>query len=181
MHFSQVLYLSWPLKYTRTLTFENVCQEHAQLADEAGPESVFEGYYKQLGLLESEDEWHEFMASLRRPLPVTFRVNRGLHSEELVEQCLSRAHHILEPADRDLPFERGARVGRPQRLEWCDGVQLGVDRMVLKTGRSQYVKDLRQWLMLWGTLPSHTGATTSAGVITRQEAQILEKSVTWCV
>ena len=33
-------------------------------------------------------------------------------------------------------------------------------------------------LMLWGTLPSHTGATTSAGVITRQEAQILEKSVT---
>jgi len=49
---------------------------------------------------------------------------------------------------------------------------------VLKTDRSQYVKDLRQWLMLWGTLPSHTGATTSAGVITRQEAQILEKSVT---
>lgn len=130
---------------------------------------MFQGYYQLQGLFESEDEWDVFMESLRRPLPVTFRVNRGLHSEELVEHCLARAQHILEPADRDLPFERGARVARPQRLEWCDGVQLGVDRMVLKTGRSQYVKDLRRWLMLWGTLPSHTGATTSAGVITRQE------------
>ena len=111
---------------------------------------MFQGYYQLQGLFESEDEWDVFMESLRRPLPVTFRVNRGLHSEELVEHCLARAQHILEPADRDLPFERGARVARPQRLEWCDGVQLGVDRMVLKTGRSQYVKDLRRWLMLWG-------------------------------
>jgi hypothetical protein len=101
---------------------------------------------------------------------------------ELVDQCLSRAQHILEPNDRDLPYEHGRKVSRPRRLEWCDGVQLGVDRMVLKTGRSQYVKDLRQWLMLWGTLPSHTGANTSAGVITRQEvASMVPAGVFVCV
>ena len=71
---------------------------------------------------------------------------------------MSSASHILEPRDRDLPWENGAQIARPCKLEWCDGVQLGVDRRVLKSGRSQYIKDLRDWLMLWGTLPSHTGA-----------------------
>ena len=69
-----------------------------------------------------------------------------------MESCLGSAKHILQPRDRDLPFEHGTKVARPQRLEWCDGVQLGVDRLVLKNGRSQYVKDLRQWLMLWVSL-----------------------------
>ena len=45
-----------------------------------GSASIFELYYRAQELLESEDEWNEFMESLRRPLPVTFRVNRGLHS-----------------------------------------------------------------------------------------------------
>ena len=45
-----------------------------------GSSSIFELYYRAQDLLESEDEWNEFMESLRRPLPVTFRVNRGLHS-----------------------------------------------------------------------------------------------------
>jgi hypothetical protein len=67
---------------------------------------------------------------------------------------MSSASHILEPRDRDLPWENGAQIARPCKLEWCDGVQLGVDRRVLKSGRSQYIKDLRDWLMLWGTLRS---------------------------
>ena len=84
--------------------------------------------------------------------PVGPGETRGLVDAELVESCLGSAKHILQPRDRDLPFEHGAKVARPQRLEWCDGVQLGVDRTVLKNGRSQYVKDLRQWLMLWVSL-----------------------------
>ena len=140
-----------------------------EIAASTGAASCFESYYRAQELLESEEEWDAFLESLRHPLPVTFRINRGLHSPELVHQCLSRAAHILEPRERDLPYEHGTKVARPQMLAWCDGVQLGVDRVMLKTGRSQYVKDLREWLMLWGTLPSHTGANTSAGVITRQE------------
>jgi 16S rRNA C967 or C1407 C5-methylase (RsmB/RsmF family) len=69
--------------------------------------SVFESYYRVQGLLESEDEWQDFLQSLKNPLPVTFRINRGLHSPEMVEQCLGRARHILQPRDCDLPFEHG--------------------------------------------------------------------------
>ena len=112
-----------------------------------GSSSTFECYYRAQELLESEDEWSEFMDSLRRALPVTFRINRGLHSPALVEQCLTCAHHLLEPHDRDLPYEHGSKVARPLRLPWCDAVQLGVDRVVLKSGRSQYVKEVREWLM----------------------------------
>ena len=34
----------------------------------------FESYYKELGIV-PPDEWEEFLAALRRPLPATFRIN----------------------------------------------------------------------------------------------------------
>lgn len=36
--------------------------------------AAFEQYYKAMGITETEEEWAEFMKSLRAPLPTTFRV-----------------------------------------------------------------------------------------------------------
>lgn len=88
---------------------------------------------------------------------------RGLHPPEVVAQCLSEAEHLLNPPAGTLPFG----IARPQRLDWCDGWQLGLDRLSLKTNESDYAKELRAWLSRWGTLPSKQ--KHSAGVLTRQE------------
>lgn len=43
----------------------------------------FEEYYKAQGVV-PDDEWDEFLTALRRPLPVTFRINgRGRFAEAL--------------------------------------------------------------------------------------------------
>ena len=47
----------------------------------------------------STAEWGRFMSYLRRPLPVTFRVNRSLHPEELVKTCLAEFQPLLCPDD----------------------------------------------------------------------------------
>ncbi len=51
-------------------------------------------------------------------------------------------------------------------MEWCDGYQLGMNRVSLKTHTSEYAREMRTWMLKWGTLPSRD--KKSAGVITRQ-------------
>jgi len=129
--------------------------------------SIFEQYIRAQGLLQGEDEWGQFLAALARPLPVTFRVNRGLFPPEVVDRCLRQAHHILHAREDELPFDAGEQVRAARHIPWCDGWQLGVNRVQLKRGGSDYTRALREWLLLWGTLPARQHA--SAGVITRQE------------
>jgi hypothetical protein len=102
-------------------------------------------------------------SSPHRPFHHPCRMCRGLHPPEVVAQCLSEAEHLLNPPAGTLPFG----IARPQRLDWCDGWQLGLDRLSLKANESDYAKELRAWLSRWGTLPSKQ--KHSAGVLTRQE------------
>jgi hypothetical protein len=74
-----------------------VISEDIAVEDEQNPEiSVFEEYMKIQDLFNATD-WSRFMSFLRRPLPVTFRVNRSLHSEELVKICLDEFQPLLSP------------------------------------------------------------------------------------
>ena len=60
--------------------------------------SVFEEYVKIQNLFEGK-EWDRFMTYLRRPLPITFRVNRSLHDPQIVKTCLDEFQPLLSPED----------------------------------------------------------------------------------
>ncbi len=88
--------------------------------------SVFEKHYRLQGLFQTDEEWNVFMECLKHPLPVTFRVNRGLHSKEVVDACLKEAEAFLHSADPESPC-------RAEYLGWSDTYKLSVDRRALKT------------------------------------------------
>ena len=117
----------------------------------------FEDYYRRQRILPDESEWDSFLGHLRRPLPVTFRMSEMASHRHGVEEALSEGRDILRPS-RPAHTDAGRPIPAPRRLDWCNGFQLGCDKMALKHGRDPALRHTQRWLV------KHN----STGVLTRQ-------------
>ena len=136
---------------------------------DARRETAFERYYKHQGIV-SENEWETFLKSLRTPLPVTFRMNRMKSRREDVREALSAAKEFLENA-RELRDDRGRVISPPTRLPWCDGWQLGTDKITLKFTRANpTLRAIQRWLVKY----NNTGVLTRQAVDSMVPAAILQ-------
>ncbi len=104
----------------------------------ASPE--FEEYYKAQGVVPPE-EWDAFLAALRRPLPLTFRINGSGACADALRRRLESdflAHFTAAGADGAPPAPLevdGEAVAPPAALAWYPGRlawQLSVSRMQLR-------------------------------------------------
>ncbi|KAK8846869.1 hypothetical protein IAR55_005959 [Kwoniella newhampshirensis] len=80
---------------------------------------AFEQYYKAQGIV-SDEEWSDFMACLRKELPVTFRVTGSRAHAETINDIIKTAY---VPNMLDVEFE-GKKIDPPSQLAWYPG-QLG--------------------------------------------------------
>ena len=111
-------------------------------------------YYASQNLFPPGPEWRAFASSLRKPLPVSFRVSA--HSPHL-DSC-------IESGMRFLSNTRTFRSGRetvepPRRLAWAGAWQLGCSSNTLRSAEEPHLKSLRRWLARYSAL----------GAVTRQE------------
>jgi len=72
------------------------------------------------------DEWGPFVAALRRPLPITFRVSAVASRSSAVAECLERGRPFLYPKEGSaMVYDlRGRVVPPPQPLSWAGGWQV---------------------------------------------------------
>lgn len=124
----------------------------------------FEAYYRRQRILmpganDDEVAWTGFVATLRRPLPVTFRINQSVATRPLAREALDAARPLLAPAAGAQPTDDTGRPLRlPTELAWCNGWQLGCSAGVLKRPQHAYWSALNEWLTSWSAL----------GVVSRQ-------------
>ncbi|CAI5463911.1 unnamed protein product [Closterium sp. Yama58-4] len=118
---------------------------------------AFESYYKKQRLL-PEAEWDAFVASMRQPLPTTFRINANgpfaMHIRDEMER------HVAESFSQPLEVE-GERVEAPRVLPWYPdrlGWHLNISRQQLRT------------LPQLNRLFDFVKRENEIGAITRQEA-----------
>jgi tRNA (cytosine34-C5)-methyltransferase len=122
--------------------------------------TLFEAYYRKqrLGFVD-ENEWADFFAHLRRPLPVTFRMSKMASLAVDVREAISEGEDLLYPSTNTLCKTDAGRVVRPPReLSWCGGYQLGCDKNALKYASDFVLRRTHQWLV----------RHNSTGVLTRQ-------------
>ncbi|KAG8460624.1 hypothetical protein KFE25_011399 [Diacronema lutheri] len=128
---------------------------------------AFERYYRAQRILpagsnDDDGAWAAFFAHLRRPLPVTFRLNESTHLRALCREAMETGARLLEPAAAGAPVPCDAESGRPlrmaTRLGWCNGWQLGCSAGVLKRPHHAHWAELNDWLTRWAAL----------GVVSRQ-------------
>jgi len=131
-------------------------------------ETPFEAYYK-LQRVVGQDEWEEFLKALRTPLPVTFRMNSMASRSDEVKQALDESKRLLQNA-RETWDDNGRVIPPPTRLPWCDGWQLGTDKMSLKFSRNPMLRDLQRWLVK----ANNTGVLTRQAVDSMVPAAILQ-------
>lgn len=131
-------------------------------------ETSFEVYYKKQHIVE-DHEWRDFLKYLRSPLPVTFRMNRMASRKEEVREALNASKSFLQNAG-ELRDDRGRAIPPPTKLLWCDGWQLGMDKMSLKFSRNPVLKDLQRWLVKC----NNTGVLTRQAVDSMVPAAILQ-------
>ncbi|KAF3331202.1 tRNA (cytosine(34)-C(5))-methyltransferase-like protein [Carex littledalei] len=116
----------------------------------------FDEYYKEQRIVR-EEEWDEFIASLRSPLPAAFRINAsGQFSEDIQSQLQNEFTKFLEAEANN---ENGEEAIRP--LSWYPGNlawQLNFSRMQLR--KNQALEGFHEFLK----------QENEVGNITRQEA-----------
>jgi tRNA (cytosine34-C5)-methyltransferase len=106
-----------------------------------------------------ENEWADFFAHLRRPLPVTFRMSKMASLAVDVREAISEGEDLLYPSTNTLCKTDAGRVVRPPReLSWCGGYQLGCDKNALKYSSDYTLRRTHKWLV----------RHNSTGVLTRQ-------------
>eukprot|EP00741_Cyanophora_paradoxa_P011543 tig00020562_g11151.t1 len=118
--------------------------------------AFFDDYYKGQGIV-SEEEWPQFMEALRRPLPITFRINgSGKYAAVLRSKLERRCSRLPD----DLVVE-GQKVEHPVQMPWYpDGLgwHFGAEKRVLR--KNPLLKAFHEFLMV----------ETDLGNISRQEA-----------
>ena len=122
--------------------------------------TLFEAYYRKqrLGFVD-ENEWADFFAHLRRPLPVTFRMSKMASLAVDVREAISEGEDLLYPSENTLvKTDAGRVVPPPRELSWCGGYQLGCDKNALKYASDLVLRRAHQWLV----------RHNSTGVLTRQ-------------
>ncbi|UJR23198.1 hypothetical protein I4U23_026217 [Adineta vaga] len=126
----------------RVSKYEDLVKENALL----------EKYYKTMNLV-PEDEWDAFLAALREPLPVTFRVT-GFRSHAFAVMNLIREQYFQ-------PLESSTAIEKPKELVWYPGSlawQLNLSRNQLRNFPE--LQKLKEFLY----------EQTEHGNISRQEA-----------
>ncbi|THG99492.1 hypothetical protein EW026_g2871 [Hermanssonia centrifuga] len=116
----------------------------------------FEKYYKAQNIL-PEDEWDQFLESLRAPLPTTFRVAGSRQTARLLNDTIKETH---VPHLAGVVFE-GEAVSPPTQISWYpEGLawQFNVSKKVLR--KSPEFKKFHNFLVF----------ETEVGNISRQEA-----------
>lgn len=87
---------------------------------------TFERYYKAQHILASDEEWKEFTETLRRPLPVSFRVNgrgafasalRDMIQNELFRQLEDTVGSSSEAGEKGIVVE-GEVLKPPEPIAW---------------------------------------------------------------
>ncbi|CAF4093631.1 unnamed protein product, partial [Adineta steineri] len=100
----------------RVSTYEDIVKENA----------LFEKYYKEMHLV-PDNEWDAFLAALKEPLPVTFRVT-GFRSHAFAVMHLIRERYFQ-------PLESSTAIEKPKELVWYPGSlawQLNLSRNQLR-------------------------------------------------
>lgn len=126
----------------RVSQYEDIVKENA----------LFERFYKSMNLV-PDDEWDAFLAALKEPLPVTFRVT-GFRSHAFAVMQLIRERYFQ-------PLESSTTIDKPRELVWYPGSlawQLNLSRNQLRN--SPELQKLKEFLY----------EQTEHGNISRQEA-----------
>ncbi|CAF0846563.1 unnamed protein product [Rotaria sp. Silwood1] len=126
----------------RVNKYEDIVKENALL----------EKYYKAMNLV-PDDEWDAFLAALKEPLPVTFRVT-GFRTHAFAVMNLIRDRYFQ-------PLESSTTIDKPKELVWYPGSlawQLNLSRSQLRS--SPELQKLKEFLY----------EQTEHGNISRQEA-----------
>ena len=128
----------------------------------------FEDYYQRQGIV-AVDEWSTFLAHLRKPLPVTFRMSEMASHSASVSEALAEGADLIKPK---FPVydDNGREIPPPTRLDWCNGFQLACDKMSLKFSRQPQLRDFQRWLVKYNS----TGTLTRQAVDSMVPAAILE-------
>jgi 16S rRNA C967 or C1407 C5-methylase (RsmB/RsmF family) len=106
----------------------------------------FEYFYRAMGLVEGQREWGQFISTLHKPLPVSFRISTAA---TLAPECLACGAPLLRGT--------GALPAATE-LRWCSSWIVGVSKEVLKASREPELQAMQDWLTKFGSL----------GVLTRQ-------------
>lgn len=117
----------------------------------------FEDYYRRQAIL-PDDEWGSFLSHLRKPLPVTFRMSNMASHANGVAEALAEGKHLLRPKQQLYNEVTRRPIPPPKELRWCNGWQLGCDKMALKYSRTHELREFQRWLVKYN----------STGVLTRQ-------------
>ena len=106
-----------------------------------------------------EGEWDDFMAALRRPLPLTFRINgSGSHAATLQDKFTNDFFKSFGEAKIEID---GEVIEPPKPLSWYPNQiawQIGVSRRQLR--KDERLVAIHEWMKV----------QNDAGGITRQEA-----------
>ena len=116
---------------------------------------AFEAYYRAQGIVGDEAEFQELLATMRRPLPVTFRVNA------LCPDAASIVSRLAGEFGGSTALDDGTVADPPRTLPWYPGglaYHLSVGRAGLR--KNARARELHAWVV----------ALSTAGLISRQEA-----------
>lgn len=117
----------------------------------------FEKYYKGQGILPDSAEWDEFLATLKKDLPTSFRITAGRHFTRQTMRALKQKYF---PALRNAELD-GEQIPEPEELPWYPNElawQIDVKKSILR--KQEAFKEFQGWLV----------HETTSGVISRQEA-----------
>ncbi|CAF3419529.1 unnamed protein product [Rotaria socialis] len=126
----------------RVSKYEDIVKENA----------LFEKYYKTMNLV-PDDEWDAFLAALKEPLPVTFRVT-GFRTHAFAVMHLIRERYFQ-------PLQSSTAIEKPKELVWYPGSlawELNLSRNQLRSHPE--LQKLKEFLY----------EQTEHGNISRQEA-----------
>ena len=124
---------------------------------------LFDVYYKRQGIVDSEEEWTDFMASSLLPLPVTFRVTSGRFADGIRQKLGAEDHFQLEGLQApDLETEDGVfTVHAPSPISWVpDGYAWSINAPRAVIRKCPQLKAFHQWLVM----------ENGQGNVNRQEA-----------
>ena len=64
-----------------------------------------------------------------------------------VAEALAEGKHLLRPRQQLYNEVTGRPIPPPKELRWCNGWQLGCDKMALKYSRTPELREFQRWLV----------------------------------
>ncbi|KAJ3707327.1 hypothetical protein LUZ61_011032 [Rhynchospora tenuis] len=148
-------------------TVENPTEENPTWQPFATQNPGFDEYYKEQRIV-GEEEWDEFISTLRKPLPAAFRINASAQFSEDIRSQLEK--EFAKSLEAEANNENGEKAIRP--LPWYPGNlawQLNFSRMQLR--KNQALERFHEFLK----------QENEIGNITRQEAVSMVNALVNCL